>query len=215
MQRLPEVETAFSPENRYTAESLPIFAKHVDAQLKAGESDLEVNLSILKIMSIHTGLEDATLIRKVLLLAISAYPQNDFSLCMFQIPERLHTGDKLKRVIDIAHLLELTKFSLFWREAESSKELDECTNWRGKIRGFITEVVMLTYNKIELADFAELVNLKDDKKAARKLVEARGLSIEGSDEGDTILINQLEPVEDAKPMQLTFNQLKDVLVCMR
>jgi hypothetical protein len=211
MQRPPEVEAAFAAEKRYDAASLPVFAKHIDAQLKAGKSDLEVNLSALKLMSIHPESVDTQLYRKILILAICAYPQNDFSLCTFQIPERLQTSDELKRIVEIAHLLELTKFSQFWRDAESSGELNECAGWRDKIRSFITEVVMMTYNKIDLSDFVELVNLKDDKAAARKLVEQHGLTFEG----DIIQISVLEAVEEVKPTQLTFNQLKEVLVCMR
>merc|ERR1712118_360038 len=158
--RPAKVEEAFTVDKRYERGSLDIFKAYVDKQLQDGESDLEINLATLKLMLIYPELIDAGVIRKVLILAVSAYPANEFSLCMFQIPERLHKNDELRKVVELAHLLEMTKFQQFWREAESSKELDECKNWRGKIRDFITEVVTLTYQSIDLGDFADLTNLK-------------------------------------------------------
>merc|ERR1711937_540823 len=174
-------------------------------QLQDGESDLEINLATLKLMTtIYPELIDVGVIRKVLILAVIAYPANEFSLCMFQIPERLHKTDELRKVIELAQLLEMTKFNQFWREAESSAELDECKNWRGKIRDFITEVVMLTYQSIDLSDFAELTNLKGKEAEARKLFEGKGLSMSG----DKVIIQQPDlAADDSQPVQLTTEQL--------
>merc|ERR1719453_729689 len=77
-------------------------------------------------MLIYPELIDVSAIRKVLILAVSAYPANEFSLCMFQIPERLHKTEELRKVAELSQLLEMTKFNQFWREAENCKELDEC-----------------------------------------------------------------------------------------
>merc|ERR1719353_810037 len=175
MGRPAKVNEAFTVEKRYERASLEIFKAYVDTQLQDGESDLEINLATLKLMLIYPELIDVSVIRKVLILSVSAYPANEFSLCMFQIPERLHKTDELRKVVELAHLLEMTKFNQFWREAESSGELDECKNWRGKIRDFITEVVTLTYQSIDLSDFCELTNLKGKEADARKLVQSKGL----------------------------------------
>merc|ERR1719453_2813806 len=163
-------------------------------------------------MLIYPELIDVGVIRKVLILSVISYPSNEFSLCMFQIPERLHKTDELRKVVELAHLLEMTKFNQFWREAESSSELDACKNWREKIRDFITEVVTLTYQSIELADFAELTNLKGKETEARKLLQSKGLEISG----DKVIIQQPElAADDAQPVQLTSDQLKKVLVSVR
>merc|ERR1712118_229766 len=132
-----------------------------------------------------------------------AYPANEFSLCMFQIPERLHKTDELRKVVELAHLLEMTKFNQFWREAK---------NWRGKIRDFIAEVVTLTYQSIDMSDFAELTNLKGKEADARKLVQSKVLFLEG----DKVIIQQPEAAaDDSQPVQLTADQLKKVLVSVR
>lgn len=191
----------------------------MDKQLQDGESDLEINLATLKLMTtIYPELIDVSVIRKVLILSVSAYPANEFSLCMFQIPERLHKTDELRKVVELAHLLEMTKFNQFWREAESANNeaerpiLDECKNWRGKIRDFIAEVVTLTYQSIDMSDFAELTNLKGKEADARKLVQSKGLILEG----DKVIIQQPEAAaDDSQPVQLTADQLKKVLVSVR
>merc|ERR1712224_887385 len=172
---------------------------YVDKQLQDGESDQEINLATLKLMLIYPELIDVGLIRKVLILSVSAYPTNEFSLCMFQIPERLHKTDELRKVVELAHLLEMTKFNQFWQEAEKSSELDACKNWRGKIRNFITEVVTLTSQSIDLGDFADLTNLKGKEADAQKLLQSKGLSLSG----DKVIIQQPELADDSQPVQLT------------
>merc|ERR1719252_298976 len=212
MGRPAKVEDAFTVEKRYERGSLDIFKAYVDKQLQDGESDLEINLATLKLMLICPDLIDVSVIRKVLILSVSAYPANEFSLCMFQIPERLHKTDELRKVVELAHLLEMTKSNQFWQEAEKSSELDACKNWRGKIRNFITEVVMLTSQSIDLGDFAELTNLKGKEAEAKKLLQSKGLSISG----DKVIIQQPEmAAEDSQPLQLTTEQLKKVLVSVR
>merc|ERR1719327_1467290 len=212
MGRPAKVEEAFTVDKRYERGSLDVFKAYVDTQLQDGESDLEINLATLKLMLFYPELMDVAVIRKVLILSVSAYPANEFSLCMFQIPERLHKTDELRKVVELAQLLEMTKFNQFWQEAEKTLELDACKNWRGKIRDFITEVVTLTYQSIDLSDFAELTNLKGKEADARKLVQSKGLFLEG----DKVIIQQPEAAaDDSQPVQLTADQLKKVLVSVR
>merc|ERR1719390_76928 len=212
MGRPAKVEEAFTVDKRYERGSLDVFKAYVDTQLQDGESDLEINLATLKLMLFYPELMDVAVIRKVLILSVSAYPANEFSLCMFQIPERLHKTDELRKVVELAQLLEMTKFNQFWQEAEKSSELDACKNWRGKIRDFIAEVVSLTYQSIDMSDFAELTNLKGKEADARKLVQSKGLILEG----DKVIIQQPEAAaDDSQPVQLTADQLKKVLVSVR
>merc|ERR1719478_2017142 len=138
MPRPAEVEAAFAVDKRYSPASVPTLAKYVDTQLKTGEYDLEVNLAVLKLMLIHPETSDAAIIRKILMKALLSVPSSDFQLCMYQIPERLWKSDDLKRIIDLANLLDLAK----------------CKGWREAIRTFIVDVVVLTYQSIELKDFA-------------------------------------------------------------
>jgi translation initiation factor 3 subunit K len=213
MQRPAEVEAAFKVDKRYSVESLPVLVKHLDSQLKSGSYDLEANLAILKLMLIHPTSSDAAVIRKVLMKAVLFAPNGDFQLCMYQIPDRLHKTDELKRLVDLAHLLEMAKFQQFWREAEAFTDLNAVSGWREKIRAFIVDVVALTYQSIDMKDFCELLNLKGKEADAKKLVKEHGLELKG----ETILIKQEEaaPVESAQPQQLTLDQLKKVLVSVR
>lgn len=215
MPRPADVEKAFQVENRYLPESVSVLTKYLDHQLAAGEYDLEANLAILKLMLIHPETSDAAVIRKVLIKTLTHAPAGDFSLCMFQIPERLHKSDELKRIIDLANLLEMAKFHQFWREADTIPDLDTNKGWREAIREFIVEVVTLTYQSIELKDFAELLNLKGKEAEAKKIVQQQGLELQG----EQILIKQnLEEVnspETTMPQQLTLDQLKKVLVAVR
>merc|ERR1712093_908557 len=159
--------------------------------------------AILKLMLIHPETSDAAVIRKVLMKALLSAPNGDFQLCMYQIPDRLHKSEELKRLVDLAHLLEMAKFQQFWRDAEQFSDLNVMKGWREKIRAFIVDVVTLTYQSIDMKDFCELVNLKGKDAEAKKIVQEQGLEMQG----DTILIKQEEaPAENAAaPQQLTLD----------
>jgi hypothetical protein len=214
MPRPAEVEAAFQVDKRYSPASVPTLAKYVDTQLATGEYDLEVNLAVLKLMLIHPETSDAAIIRKILMKALLSVPSSDFQLCMYQIPERLWKSDDLKRIIDLANLLDMAKFQQFWREAATVSDLDSCKNWREAIRTFIVDVVILTYQSIELKDFAELLDLKGKEDEAKKLIPKDKVDLQG----DTLMIKHEEEaaaVEAAPPQQLTLDQLKKVLVSVR
>merc|ERR1712228_649636 len=85
----------------------------------------------------------------------------DFSLCMYQIPEKYHKN--LEGVVNLAQQLEMAKFKNFWKETESvTFDLESVHDWRGAVRNFIAGVVSSTYRSIKIDQLAELLNLPVD-----------------------------------------------------
>ena len=72
-----------------------------------------------------------------------AFPGTDFSLCMYQIPEKYHKD--LKEIMALAQQLEMAKFSKFWKDAESYDKLKQASGWQAKVQSFIAGVISNTY----------------------------------------------------------------------
>merc|ERR1711920_899069 len=91
-----------------------------------------------------------------------AFPSTDFSLCMYQIPEKYRS--ELKDVVGLAQQLEMAKFKSFWKEAGEVEVLSKATNWQKAVRNFIAGVVSSTYRSIKTEVVMELLNIQDRKE---------------------------------------------------
>merc|ERR1712151_634851 len=103
--------------------------------LRSGEYDLDANLAILKLYLLYPEETDVEVIERILLKALMAFPDTDFSLCMYQVPEKYHK--ELKDIMALAQQLEMAKFSKFWKDAETYDRLKEASKWQEKIQSFI------------------------------------------------------------------------------
>merc|ERR1711865_337292 len=88
---------------------------------------------------------------------MGAFPATDFSLCMYQIPEKCRGN--LKEVIQLAKSLEMAKFRTFWKDAAEMEVLKKAVGWETAVRGFIAGVVAATYRSIKEETLGELLTL--------------------------------------------------------
>eukprot|EP00747_Dinoflagellata_sp_TGD_P164613 gnl/TRDRNA2_/TRDRNA2_184777_c0_seq1.p1 gnl/TRDRNA2_/TRDRNA2_184777_c0~~gnl/TRDRNA2_/TRDRNA2_184777_c0_seq1.p1 ORF type:complete len:220 (-),score=62.61 gnl/TRDRNA2_/TRDRNA2_184777_c0_seq1:55-714(-) len=153
----PEVEELLRGGGRYDPTILPQLEAHLKDQLEKGTYDLEANLAILKLYLLQPDETKVEIIEGILLKALMAFPATDFSLCMFQIPQKYHTN--LRDPVKLAQQLEMAKFKAFWKEAESVEILATAKGWETAVRTFIAGVVSATYRSSRKAELAELMNL--------------------------------------------------------
>lgn len=179
-----DIASLLEGERRYDPEILPTLVDNLKEQLSTGSYNAEANLSILKMYLLHPSLTDVDVIEKILLKALMAFPAADFSLCLFQIPERYHTN--LKDIIGLARQLEMAKFKTFWKEAEDVVLLNEAKGWQDAVRKFIAGVVSATYRSIKKDQLAEILNLQASGLAP--LIKERGWTNSKEDK-ETVIVN--------------------------
>merc|ERR1712187_368587 len=117
-------------------------------------------------------------------ILLKALPAADFSLCMYQIPERYK--DDLSDVVKLAQQLEMAKFKGFWKMAGESELLSQVTGWQNAVRGFIAGVVAATYRSIRSDELCELLNFT--KPDLEKLTKERGWT-KSKEDKERIIVN--------------------------
>jgi len=154
---------------RYDVDILPQLEAYLEEQLDKATYDLEANLAILKLYLLNPSEAKVKVYEGILVKALLAFPATDFSLCMYQIPEKYHA--QLKDPVKLSQLLEMAKFKAFWKAAEeqvtAAKEaegseavgLSRAKKWQDAIRDFVCSVVTSTYRSIRGDQLAELLNL--------------------------------------------------------
>merc|ERR1712118_343441 len=80
------------------------------------------NLCLLKLYLLYPEETKVPMLEAVLLKSVMNFPGTDFSLCMYQIPQRYH--EQLKEPMSLAQRLEMAKFKQFWKEAEGGELLN-------------------------------------------------------------------------------------------
>jgi len=149
---------ALSGTKRYEKDSIEVLEKSVEEQLKKCTYNLEANLALLKLYLLFPEETKQPMLEAILLKAIMNFPGTDFSLCMYQIPERYHM--ELKDPMKLAQCLEMAKFKQFWKEAENVERLKDCVGWQDSVRKFIASVVEATYKSINRTHMGELLNMQ-------------------------------------------------------
>jgi len=193
---------------RYEPENLPQLEEYLKEQLTEGTYDLEANLAILKLYLLVPEETKVDIIEGILLKALMNLGAKDFSLCMYQIPEKYHST--LKDVMKLAQLLEMAKFKQFWLESGEVEVLEKATGWQEAIRDFIGGVVSCTYRSISAGSFAELLNVTPDK--IPEIAAKKGWSMSG----DSVVVNEntfeTRAVEPETSTTLTLDQYRSLIL---
>lgn len=179
-----QIEELLKGDYRYEKDVLPELVAYIDTQLKEGTYDIDANLAILKLYLIYPDETDVAVIERVLVKALMAFPDTDFSLCMYQIPEKYHVN--LKDIMQLAQQLEMAKFVKFWKDAEGVEALTQAKGWKEKIRSFIAGVVSATYRSIKSEQLLELLNLPKGELDA--MIKAQGWQRSKEDK-ETVTVN--------------------------
>jgi len=83
--------------------------------------DLAANLATLKLYQFHPELVNHSVRAMILLKAMMNLPHNDFTLCMYMIPEVAHQEEPIRMLLCLADLLETCRFPEFWIKAETCR----------------------------------------------------------------------------------------------
>lgn len=167
----PRIQELLKGDFRYERENIAELVDHLANQLRNGEYDLDANLAILKLYLLYPEETDLVVIERILLKALMAFPDTDFSLCMYQIPEKYHKD--LKDIRSLAQQLEMAKFSKFWQDAENYDALKQASGWEAKVQNFIAGVIGNTYRSIGSTQLMSLLHISS-KKDLDELIKARG-----------------------------------------
>jgi len=98
-------------QNRFNLDILPHLEAYLQHQLDSRSYHLEANLALLKFYQFHPEKAQKLITARIVAKALMQLPANDFSLCMYQIPERFHTEEPVLSLQNLASLLETSHFS--------------------------------------------------------------------------------------------------------
>jgi translation initiation factor 3 subunit K len=192
-----KIEQLLLGGGRYDVEILPQLEAYLEEELEQATYDLEANLAILKLYLLNPAQAKVKVYEGILVKALLAFPATDFSLCMYQIPEKFHA--QLKYPISLSQHLEMAKFKAFWKAAEEQvaavKEADNsevggisrAKKWQEAIREFVCGVVTSTYRSIRGDQLAELLNLPS--KDLDAVVKANGWK-RSKDDKEVIIVRE-------------------------
>lgn len=164
--------------NRYDPSILPRLEEFVNYQVEHEFNDAEANLAVLKLYQFYPDKYNASIVTKILVKALMNLPSTDFLCALYLIPERRQVDEPIPVISRLASLLETGKYIEFW--AESGACIDLLNSVPGSlpaIRDLMFNVISRTYQKIDLANLQNIVNLDEDE--LRESLTTRGWSIDG------------------------------------
>lgn len=144
-------------------------------QAKSGEYFFNANRQLLKLYALESKTANMDAVQTVLVMALMQMPQPHFLACKYLLPEELHSNPEVRDVFQLSSLLETAQFAKFWKEAGEKfarGALDKVQGFDAAIRTFICTVVEATYQSIDTAKLAPLLNVSEKEVAT--LVTARG-----------------------------------------
>mmetsp|Transcript_21481 Transcript_21481/g.54869 ORF Transcript_21481/g.54869 Transcript_21481/m.54869 type:complete len:219 (+) Transcript_21481:68-724(+) len=205
------IEDLLNSDDRYEVSSLEVLESFLDEQMKNGTYFLDANLAILKLYLLYPKETKEEVLKNILLKALMAFPAPDFSLCMYQIPEKYHAS--VKDVIDLAQQLEMAKFKTFWKLAAETKLLKDMKDWEAAVHTFIAGVVSATYRSIKSDELLEILSMSAPD--LEKLMKANGWT--RSKEDKSVVIVNTETFKPKKqevkePANMTLEQYTKMFV---
>lgn len=142
----------------YNPNNLEILLQYLDEQCADNHYDLEANLTILRLYQFRMnsdfgeGTCDIKVIIKILLKALAALPNADFTLCKSLIHPSLfeeNSNPELEHVLNLHRLLTTCDFEEFWQLLRNDPGVYlNVTGFEDSIRKFICNVVKITYQNI-------------------------------------------------------------------
>ncbi|KAJ3396329.1 hypothetical protein HDU92_003388 [Lobulomyces angularis] len=151
--------------------SIADFEKKVDLMLSSNTYDRRSALHLLKLYQFYPEKLNLKYIEKVLILTLTALPQNDFTLALYLLNEDLHKKEDVQRLINLQLLLETGNFVEFWKELKISKSnsssnlknLDKFyPKFNDSVKEFIAKIVNITFENVEKELLKSILNLSDD-----------------------------------------------------
>eukprot|EP00037_Helgoeca_nana_P006282 m.57988 g.57988 ORF g.57988 m.57988 type:complete len:237 (-) comp17161_c0_seq1:1480-2190(-) len=155
---------------RYNPGKLPDFARYIKATCEDQTYDIEAYLAVLKLYQFNPGQVklDIETVRTILLKALTALPKNDFSLCLYLLPEACHHDKAIAVLIELYKSLDTCYFEDVWDFLRGEKDLLKCkvrvdgedgthehvaveiVGWVDSIRQYVAHVIMATYQVVDV-----------------------------------------------------------------
>jgi len=159
-----EITSMLQGIERYNPDNLQKLEHYVELQAKENTYDLEANLSVLRLYQFGPTLYRSNIVNLILLKALTNLPHTDFVLCKCLLTQDHLEEPHVNQVMNMADLLEMCKFKQFWEEASKSTELTSAVQgFDDAIRKYVSHVVNITYQTIEVSTLKALLGIFDDQ----------------------------------------------------
>eukprot|EP00038_Savillea_parva_P006479 m.164050 g.164050 ORF g.164050 m.164050 type:complete len:237 (-) comp12371_c0_seq1:153-863(-) len=155
---------------RYNPGNLPDFARYIKYTCESETYDIEAYLAVLKLYQFNPEQVklDIETTRTILLKALTALPKNDFSLCLYLLPESCHHEPAIEMLIELYKSLDTCYFEEVWDFVKGEKDLLKCkvrvdnldgthshvpvqiNGWVDSIRSYIAHVIEATYQVVDV-----------------------------------------------------------------
>lgn len=147
--------------NPYNPDILSDLESFVNEQASSDKYSLDANLCLLRLYQFEPERMSIQIVARILIKALMAMPAQDFSLCLFLIPEQVQLQEQFKTLIILSHYLETAKFRQFWEEVSKNRSiLDVVPGFDQAIQRYAVHVLSLTYQKVPRSVLAEAVNIE-------------------------------------------------------
>ncbi|KAJ3673673.1 hypothetical protein LUZ60_005665 [Juncus effusus] len=147
--------------NPYNPDILTDLENYVNEQVSAQKYSLDANLCLLRLYQFEPERMSIQIVARILIKALMAMPAQDFSLCLFLIPEQVQMQEQFKTLIVLSHYLETARFRQFWDEAAKNRNiLESVPGFEQAIQSYAIHVLSLTYQKVPRPVLAEALNVE-------------------------------------------------------
>nr|CAB3241724.1 eukaryotic translation initiation factor 3 subunit K-like [Phallusia mammillata] len=159
------VESMLKGIDRYNPENLSLLEPYVRRQITENFYDKSANLSVLKLYQFNPAFYQQEVVTGILLKALTALPEPDFSLCECLIDQHHHEDVHVGRLIFLHHLLETCDFRMFWREVQATPDLIAgMIGFEEAIKKYICYAVSISYQHISRTDLKALLGEPSDEE---------------------------------------------------
>lgn len=154
----------------------------MNKQLKGNTYDRAANLALLKLYQFNPPYLNLSVVTSILIKALLALPDSDFTLCLCLLNESILADPIISVIVTGQQHLEMGKFEEFWTEVNTLPQwksaIKDCTGFREGIRKFMSEILMATYQIIDIHRLEKYLNL--DKKTLADYAKTQGWIMQGN-----------------------------------
>ena len=170
----------------YNVDNLIILQPYVDSQLSSQTYDRDANLAILKLYQFNPGFAQPEYIVKILVKALTALPNPDFSLCLCLLIQETLSHPSVKKLSTLQHELETCQWSSVWKAVSKGgstfKEIETCFGFHEQLRKSIARVVALTFESLELKRLEIYLGFQGAKPQLLSWIKTQGWTLNEKDQ---------------------------------
>lgn len=195
---------------RYNPGNLALFTNFVKETCQDGTYELEPYLAVLKLYQFNPAKFDLETTKTILLKTLTNLPANDFTLCLYLLPEEQHQEPSIAAFIELAYMLESCMFSQFWEYLKlnanilaakvkiTHDKMDqhvpvEIKGFTESIREYVAYVIKITYQVISTKIASDMLGISGAE--LQEFAGKKGWKIQAD---DTIFIAHQDDIVKSK-----------------